>query len=75
MVITLLISVHFFSFSDRNLLPSEQLMSSVKKFIKKIPAKALGVSEPPPEWFGNAPNVVSKNWTNKNWLKSRFHFR
>ena len=35
----------------------------------------LGKSEPPPEWFGNNDNPTSnKYWTNKNWLKSRFHF-
>lgn len=42
--------------------------------IKKIPLAKLGVSEPPPEWFGNKPNVCSDTWTNQNWLKSRFHF-
>ena len=34
-----------------------------------------GKSEPPPEWFGNDDNPTNnKQWTNKNWLKSRFHF-
>lgn len=42
--------------------------------MKKIPSSRLGVSEPPPEWFGNRPNVASDSWTNANWLKSRFHF-
>lgn len=42
---------------------------------KVIRNSKLGVSEPPPEWFGNRPNEAgNKNWTNKNWLKSRFHF-
>jgi len=37
----------------------------------------LFVSEPDPSWFGNDPNptqVTAKGWTEKNWLKSRFHF-
>ncbi len=43
--------------------------------ITHIPQSKLGVSEPPPEWFGNGPNESNNtNWTNKNWLKSRFHF-
>ena len=47
--------------------------------VKFIPSSALGVSEPPPEWFGNEPNAKkssssSSPWTNANWLKSRFHF-
>jgi len=42
--------------------------------LKRVPAAKLGVSEPPPEWFGNPANVASDAWTNANWLKSRFHF-
>ena len=43
--------------------------------MKKIPESALSVSEPNPSWFGNPPNDASNSaWTNKNWLKSRFHF-
>ena len=42
--------------------------------IKRVPEAKLGVSEPPPEWFGNSPNLADPAWTNKNWLKSRFHF-
>lgn len=39
-----------------------------------LPADALFVSEPPPEWFGNPANEGSNAaWTNSNWLKSRFH--
>ena len=47
----------------------------MKSSLKYIPEGVLGVSEPPPEWFGNKGNE-SKNphWTNGNWLKSRFHF-
>ena len=46
-----------------------------KNLFKVIRNSKLGSSEPPPEWFGNRPNEVgNKNWTNKNWLKSRFHF-
>jgi len=31
--------------------------------------------EPNPSWFGNKANEPSNpNWTNANWLKSRFHF-
>ena len=32
------------------------------------------MSEPDPRWFGNGPNDVTAKWSNKNWLKSRFHF-
>ena len=32
-------------------------------------------TEPDPSWFGNRANEDSNpHWTNKNWLKSRFHF-
>ena len=42
---------------------------------RKIPNHKYGVSEPNPSWFGNKANENNnKNWTNKNWLKSRFHF-
>jgi len=37
----------------------------------------LFVSEPDPRMFGNPRNPADANaagWTNKNWLKSRFHF-
>lgn len=47
--------------------------------IRVVPQDRLGVSEPPPEWFGNEPNPArgtpqAKGWSNGNWLKSRFHF-
>jgi len=43
--------------------------------IRKIPETKLGVSEPPPSWFGNRENERGNGkWTNANWLKSRFHF-
>jgi len=43
--------------------------------IKVIPGDKLYVSEPDPSWFGNGPNPnKDPAWTNKNWLKSRFHF-
>ena len=43
--------------------------------IKVIPNDKLYVSEPDPRWFGNGANPSSDPaWTNKNWLKSRFHF-
>ncbi|CAE7720391.1 unnamed protein product [Symbiodinium pilosum] len=34
------------------------------------------MSEPNPAWFGNRPNPEFREpgWTNRNWLKSRFHF-
>jgi redox-sensitive bicupin YhaK (pirin superfamily) len=48
---------------------------NMKSTFKKIPNSYLGVSEPNPSWFGNPGNPIGdKNWTNKNWLKSRFHF-
>ena len=45
--------------------------------VKVVPRERLFVSEPNPEWFGNGPNPdvpETQNWTNANWLKSRFHF-
>ncbi|KAJ8598992.1 hypothetical protein CTAYLR_009471 [Chrysophaeum taylorii] len=43
--------------------------------IRKVPSRKLFVSEPPPQWFGNGPNAANDPaWSNKNWLKSRFHF-
>eukprot|EP01040_Poterioochromonas_malhamensis_P006911 gene6911-7455_t len=44
--------------------------------IRKIDSSKLGVSEPHPSGFGNRRNEGNENpnWTNKNWLKSRFHF-
>jgi len=43
--------------------------------IKVIPNDKLYTSEPPPQWFGNPSNPrFDDAWTNKNWLKSRFHF-
>ena len=44
--------------------------------LEKVGNETLFVSEPPPDWFGNPPNESSRHheWTNKNWLKSRFHF-
>lgn len=43
--------------------------------IKVVPQDKLYVSEPDPRWFGNGPNPgYDPEWTNENWLKSRFHF-
>lgn len=43
--------------------------------IKVIPNKKLYVSEPHPRMFGNPANdEFNPEWTNENWLKSRFHF-
>ena len=39
-----------------------------------IPESILYVSEPQPRMFGNAANETNAGWSNKNWLKSRFHF-
>ena len=42
---------------------------------RKISAAEIFISEPEPAWFGNDPNEPQNpNWTNSNWLKSRFHF-
>jgi redox-sensitive bicupin YhaK (pirin superfamily) len=41
---------------------------------KKVSAAQLYVSEPNPLYFGNSENEENPQWTNKNWLKSRFHF-
>eukprot|EP00924_Labyrinthula_sp_SR-Ha-C_P002937 snap_masked-scaffold_13-processed-gene-11.47-mRNA-1 protein AED:0.00 eAED:0.00 QI:0/-1/0/1/-1/1/1/0/279 len=40
----------------------------------KVPGESLFVSEPAARMFGNPANKVTKDWTNENWLKSRFHF-
>uniref|UniRef100_A0A6V3IYH2 Pirin N-terminal domain-containing protein n=1 Tax=Lotharella globosa TaxID=91324 RepID=A0A6V3IYH2_9EUKA len=46
-----------------------------RKKLRYIPNKMLAVSEPNPMWFGNKANEPNNpKWTNKNWLKSRFHF-
>jgi redox-sensitive bicupin YhaK (pirin superfamily) len=51
------------------------LVTSPCMSLKYIPSNKLGVSEPNPSWFGNSPNeLTNPNWTNKNWLISRFHF-
>lgn len=43
--------------------------------ITVVPSEKLFVSEPNPMWFGNGPNPgYDPEWTNANWLKSRFHF-
>lgn len=46
--------------------------------VKKVPNTILGVSTPSPRNFGNQPNPLpsnpNPNWTDSNWLKSRFHF-
>jgi quercetin 2,3-dioxygenase len=45
--------------------------------INVVPHERLFVSEPPPQYFGNAPNPkaeTAEGWTHQNWLKSRFHF-
>jgi len=51
-------------------------MSTPTPTIKIIPNKMLYVSEPNPRMFGNPGNEGEFNpeWTNKNWLKSKFHF-
>lgn len=51
---------------------STSLSSSL---LRKIPASKLAVSEPSPFMFGNNKNDTDNpKWSNKNWLKSRFHF-
>jgi redox-sensitive bicupin YhaK (pirin superfamily) len=43
--------------------------------VTKVSSSDLFVSEPSPAMFGNKKNEGSNpTWTNKNWLKSRFHF-
>ena len=49
--------------------------SNMTPTIKHIPDKKLFVSEPDPRWFGNPSNdEFNPEWTNGNWLKSKFHF-
>ena len=51
------------------------ISSSRSMLFKKIPSSKLGMSEPDPSWFDNPANAKdNKEWTNKNWLKSKFHF-
>ena len=70
----LLISlISIFTLNSKSISYQSYALSSMAS-IKKVPASKLGVSEPPPDWFGNPPNVCTSTWTNKNWLKSRFHF-
>jgi len=50
-------------------------MARFQGSVRHVPQSFLGVSEPNPSWFGNPPNAKDEpSWTNKNWLKSRFHF-
>ena len=43
--------------------------------VSVIKAEDLFVSQPNPMYFGNSANDENNiHWTNKNWLKSRFHF-
>lgn len=43
--------------------------------VTKVAQEQLFVSEPDPRMFGNGPNTSHlPGWSNKNWLKSRFHF-
>ena len=44
--------------------------------VRTIPQRQLYISEPNPVYFGNRPNpqLGEPGWTNRNWLKSRFHF-
>eukprot|EP00045_Choanoeca_perplexa_P013766 m.157029 g.157029 ORF g.157029 m.157029 type:complete len:318 (-) comp16449_c0_seq11:2316-3269(-) len=54
---------------------SFRVLSTMAGALNKVPADSLFVSEPDPSWFGNGHNPKDdKNWTNGNWLKSRFHF-
>jgi quercetin 2,3-dioxygenase len=47
------------------------MMKAIARFIH---VKDLFISQPNPAWFGNPPNSADRNWSNENWLKSRFHF-
>ncbi|KAJ3165485.1 hypothetical protein HK101_000218 [Irineochytrium annulatum] len=50
------------------------MVASIQR-IKHVSNKLLFVSEPDPRMFGNPRNPTNNpNWTNGNWLKSRFHF-
>lgn len=47
--------------------------------VRVIEERQLFVSEPGPQMFGNGPNPSKSSWegetwSNRNWLKSRFHF-
>lgn len=39
----------------------------MSKQLRHFPADSLFVSEPPPEWFGNAANKPDGAWSNANW--------
>lgn len=50
-------------------------MTNLAATVKVIPNDKLYVSEPNPRMFGNGANTPdAANWSNQNWLKSRFHF-
>mmetsp|Transcript_30109 Transcript_30109/g.66286 ORF Transcript_30109/g.66286 Transcript_30109/m.66286 type:complete len:317 (-) Transcript_30109:176-1126(-) len=61
-------------------LPAEQQKAASGRDVSTgtlvvVPREGLYVSEPDPRMFGNERNPLSgAGWTNKNWLKSRFHF-
>lgn len=43
--------------------------------LRRIAKNSLFVSEPDPRMFGNQANDRDNAaWTQKNWLRSRFHF-
>ena len=49
--------------------------STSSPLIRVIPNDKLYTSEPDPRMFGNGANPFNnENWTNGNWLLSRFHF-
>lgn len=52
-------------------------LSAAAEGITLVKDATLFKSEPNPAWFGNKPNAKgakAANWSNGNWLKSRFHF-
>ena len=51
------------------------IRKSLASSFQLIKNDKLFISEPNPMYFGNNDNEPDNpNWTNKNWLKSRFHF-
>ena len=58
------------------LLAGKSAIEKTTGVVRTISKSQLFMSEPNPAWFGNRPNPEFREpgWTNRNWLKSRFHF-
>ncbi|KAL7449837.1 hypothetical protein ACHAWC_001851 [Mediolabrus comicus] len=65
----------FISNSSVSLSSEPMCVQNFSHRVNLVPSSKLFISEPNPAWFGNPDNPgYNPNWTNNNWLKSRFHF-